>query len=123
MIDGRVTTDGREAVIALDVLGREGRARRTEAVVDTGFTGYLAIPADAAASLGLPERGSETFMLADGSEAVLPVYRGEVLWHGKGLRIPIGQADGGVLIGMSLLRGSRLTVEARPGGETRIEEL
>ncbi len=123
MVTGRVALDGREAVVALDVLDRGGRERRIEAVVDTGFTGYLTLPSDAAASLGLPERGSETFVLADGSEAVLPVYRGEVLWHGRGLRIPVSQADGGALVGMSLLRGSRLTVEARPGGEVRIEEL
>lgn len=123
MITGRVTPDVREAVVALDVLGRQGRAQPIEAVVDTGFTGYLTLPADAAASLNLPERGSETFMLADGSEVVLPVYRGGVLWQGRELRIPISQADGEALVGMSLLRGSRLTVEAAPGGEVLIEEL
>lgn len=123
MITGRVTLDGREAVVALDVLGHEGRSQRIEAVIDTGFTGYLTLPIDATASLGLPERGSETFMLADGSEAVLPVYRGGVLWHGWERRIPISQADGGALVGMSLLRGSRLTVEAEPGGDVRVEEL
>ncbi len=123
MITGRVSPDGREAVVALDVLGREGRGQRIEAVIDTGFTGYLTLPGDAAASLGLPERGSETFMLADGSETILPVYRGGVLWHGRELRIPVSQANGGALVGMSLLRGSRLTVNAEPGGDVRVEEL
>ncbi|MDP9479560.1 MAG: hypothetical protein M3R38_28485 [Actinomycetota bacterium] len=83
MITGRVTPDGREAVISLDVGGPRDRGersyRRIEAVIDTGFTGYLTLPADVAASLGLSERGSERFILADGSEAVLPVYRGRVL--------------------------------------------
>ncbi|MBA2714371.1 MAG: clan AA aspartic protease [Rubrobacteraceae bacterium] len=123
MITGRVTSDGREAVVALYVLGREERSQRIEVVIDTGFTGYLTLPVDATASLGLPERGSETFMLADGSEAVLPVYRGGVVWHGRDLRIPVSQADGGALVGMSLLRGSRLRVDAVPGGDVQIEEL
>lgn len=122
MIIGHVTPDGREAVIFLDMLGREGQIQRIEAVIDTGFTGYLTLPADVTGSLRLPRRGSETFLLADGSEAVLPVYRGRVLWHGREFRIPVSQADGEALVGMSLLRGSRLTVDAVPGGEVRIEE-
>lgn len=67
MITGRVTPDVREVVVALDVLGHQGRAQPIKAIVDTGFTGYLTLPADTAASLNLPGRGSETFMLADGS--------------------------------------------------------
>ncbi len=55
MITGRVTPDGREAVISLDVRGARDRGersyRRIEAVIDTGFTGYLTLPADVAASL------------------------------------------------------------------------
>ncbi len=129
MITGSVTPDGREAVIILDVcdlrrssLRGEKSYQRIEAVIDTGFTGYLTLPADVATSLGLPERGAERFVLADGSEAVLAIYRGRVLWHGRELRIPVSQADGGALVGMSLLRGSRLTVNAVPSGEVLIEE-
>lgn len=123
MITGRLTPDGREAVVALDVLGRDGQGRRIEAVVDTGFTGYLTLPADVAASLGLPQRSSERFILADGSEAVLAVYRGRVLWHDRELRIPVSQGEGEALIGMSLLRGSDLRIEVVAGGEVHIEEL
>ncbi|MGH3089491.1 MAG: hypothetical protein ACRDSJ_19545 [Rubrobacteraceae bacterium] len=67
MITGHVTLDGREAIIPLDIIGRDGQIHRIEAVLDTGFTGYLTLPTDVAGSPGLPRRGSETFVLADGS--------------------------------------------------------
>ena len=43
MIVGAVNTY-REALIPLDTLGSEGREQEVEAIVDTGFTGTLALP-------------------------------------------------------------------------------
>jgi predicted aspartyl protease len=47
-------------------------------VVDTGFTGYLTLPAEVVGSLALPELGTEEIMLADGSKEIASVHRATV---------------------------------------------
>ena len=128
LVAGRVTDDGREAVIALRLssLGGSGRSAEVQAVIDTGFTDWLTIPAGVAEYLGLPVRGSVEAELADGRVERLPIYRVRVSWHGRTRSVKAYAAPGfaeEALIGMSLLRGSRLTVDATPGGTVRIEEL
>jgi hypothetical protein len=53
----------------------------------------------------------------------LGVYDARVLWRGQERFVPVYEAEGGPLVGMSLLRGSRLTVEVEPGGDVVIEDL
>ena len=43
MIEGNVNVH-LEAVVTLPLLGPEGQAREIDAVVDTGFNGYLILP-------------------------------------------------------------------------------
>ena len=45
MMTGRVTTD-REVVIELEVVGSDRAKGKVEAVMDTGFNGYLILPSD-----------------------------------------------------------------------------
>ena len=71
----------------------------------------------------MPREGDIEVELANGEIDELGVYEARVRWHGREVLIPVYEADGGALVGMSLLRGSRLTVEAEPGGEVAIEEL
>lgn len=129
MVTGNVTEDGREAAVALRLSAPAGeaRARRSEevrAVIDSGFTDWLFVPAPVVERLRLPVRGAVDAELADGRVERLPIHRVGVSWHGRTRTVRAYSAPAGeVLIGMSLLRGSRLTVEAEPGGTVRIEEL
>ena len=52
MITGQVTVY-REAVISLSVKGPEGQSREIDAVIDTGFNGFLTLPASLIQELGL----------------------------------------------------------------------
>lgn len=63
---GRVTGDGREATILLRLSppGSTGDSTEVRAVVDTGFTDWLTIPASVAEYLGLPVRGAVDAELA-----------------------------------------------------------
>ncbi len=100
------------------------RSADVRAVIDTGFTDWLTIPADAAEYLGLQVRGSVDVELADGSVERLPIHRVRVSWHGRSRSVrAYGVPGGEALIGMSLLRGSRLTLDSVPGGAVRIEDL
>jgi predicted aspartyl protease len=54
---GRVVSGGREAVVAFPILGSGGTRVEVEAVIDTGFTGHLTLPADVVRYLALSRRG------------------------------------------------------------------
>lgn len=122
-IEGRVTAGGREAVIALEVLGANGRRAWIEAVVDSGFTGYLTLPNEVAMSLSLAPRGSRDAVLADGRVVDLDVYRARVVWHDQERSVSVLGAEGAPLAGMALLSGSELRIRVVGGGEVAVEEL
>lgn len=127
-IVGAVAADGSEDRIPLTVLGapggtREPRAERFEAVIDTGITGQLTLPPGEVLRLGLTPLGSRYVTLADGSEAPLDVFRATVVWDGRRRNVRAFATDGDLLVGMTLLSGSRLTVDVVPGGDLVIEAL
>jgi clan AA aspartic protease len=120
---GRVVLGGQEAVVPLTLLGSDGTRVEVEVVIDTGFTGHLTLPTEVVGSLALTERGFVEVELADGSTSALRVYDARVLWRGQERPVPVYEAEGSSLIGMSLLRGSRLTIDVQPDGEVVIEDL
>jgi clan AA aspartic protease len=119
---GRVADDGREAILPLTVVGRSGVRAEVEATVDTGFTGSLCLPLDIVRSLSAPFVGRGVAVLADGSMVETSYHRVRVLWHGRERAIQALVTKGGPLVGMTLLRGSVLTIAVSPGGEVTIEE-
>lgn len=93
-----------------------------EVVIDTGFTGYLMLPPATVDALSLPFLGTTPATLADGSTAALDVYEARVVWHGRERPVDVLASEGGGLIGMALLYGSRLTIDVVPGGLVVIDE-
>ena len=53
MIEGRIN-DRYEPTITITVTTPEGASREVEAVIDTGFNGFLSLPAELVEELGLP---------------------------------------------------------------------
>jgi clan AA aspartic protease len=119
---GRVATDGREAMLPLTVIGSSGILAEVEATVDTGFTGSLCLPPDVVRYLSVPFIGRGVAVLADGSTVETSYHRARVLWYGHERAVQVLVTEGGPLVGMTLLRGSVLTVEVSPGGEVTVEE-
>ena len=101
----------------------EGRPRSVDVVLDTGFTGYLTLPPESIRQLGLPSVGQRTFELANGELFEFQVYLGSVSWHGRPSDVLVLQSDSVPLLGMTLLWGSRVTMDALNDGEVTIEEL
>jgi clan AA aspartic protease len=120
MIKGIVV--GREAAVEIELLS-PARPVRVEAVIDTGYNGYLTLPANLVTDLGLAFAGYRSGTLADGSTVVLDVYLGQVNWHRQQKEILVAQAAGKPLIGMSLLEGNRLMIDVIEGGSVVIDEL
>lgn len=121
MISGRICN--REAIINVEVSGPAEPPELIEAVIDTGYNGYLTLPSQIVTALRLAFAGHRRGTLADGSVTRLEVYLASVLWHGRQRDVLISQTAGTPLIGMSLLEGSRLTMSVLEGGDVTIEEL
>jgi predicted aspartyl protease len=122
VITGTVTP-AREAVIRLRVLGTGRRSVEIDAVIDPGYDDALTLPGQIIAALGLRWAGPAQATLADGSTVRLNYYRATVLWDGAPRQILVLDAGGGPLVGMSLLYGSRVTLDVVDGGPVTIEPL
>ena len=122
MIHGRVSAN-RDAIIELQILSSTQKDEIVEAVIDTGFNGYLTLPADLVRRLKLQPAGNRRATLGDGTSVVLEVFLAEVIWYGLEREVLVLQAEGGPLIGMSFLYGNRVTMTIINGGDVTIEPL
>ena len=122
MITGSVNTD-LEPIVRLVVLGSGSLQQQVEALVDTGFTGYLTLPPAAITALQLTWLGRDQGTLADGSVLLFDVYRGTVLWNGRPRTIEVEAASAQPLAGMTLLERHRLGIEVIDGGAVTITPL
>ena len=118
-----VVTSNREATIRVLVRGARGQEAEVEAVIDTGFTGFLTLPAQFIANLALSFAGTTRAALADGSEVAMDVFEASVLWDNLERDVVVLAAEGVALVGMALLSGYRVTLEVEGGGSVRIEAL
>ncbi len=115
MIEGAVNAH-LEAVVTLPLLGPAGQTREVDAVVDTGFNGYLVLPPTFVADLGLPVVGDGEAALADGSEAAFDVYGVTMLWDGQQRYVETGAVGIDPLVGMAMLDNHDLSIQVRNGG-------
>ena len=120
MIEGTVNAR-HEAVVHLLIQGPNGRALEIEAVVDTGFGGFLTLPASLVAELALPYSHASQVTLADDTVADLPIHRVALLWDGQPRTIRAHITDSKPLIGMLLLDGYSLRVDVKIGGRVVID--
>ena len=119
MIEG-VVNAAYEPVVTVVVQGQAGRTREIEAVIDTGFSGFLTVTPSLAAELGLDFRGTSRAILADGSEVTLPSYGVTVLWDGQRRYVEADAADTIPLVGMRMLDRHNLNIDVESGGRVVI---
>ena len=130
MIRGRVNATGRDPGltyllprIAVRVAGGNRVFQTEDAIIDTGFTGWLTLPQEAIDDLGLTYYGQRPAVLADNQEKMFDLYGALVSWHGNHRAVLVLQTEGAPLVGMALLRGNRLTIDAWDTGDVVIEEI
>jgi clan AA aspartic protease len=122
MITGYVNAD-HEPIIRIQVLDSSGQIYEQNAIVDTGFNGWLSLPPHLITTLGLTWKRRGRAILADGSNSIFDVYEAVVVWDTQILRIPIDEADSDPLVGMSLMAGYELTIQAVVGGAVVLKQL
>jgi clan AA aspartic protease len=113
----------REATFSLVVGNLDAQRQFINTVIDTGFDGFLSLPADLIARLGLPWTISNPATLGDGSEVLFDFYTGTVIWDGQYCTIDIAESETEPLLGMAMLYGYRLQVDNVEGGIVKIEAL
>jgi predicted aspartyl protease len=119
MIRGVVTSE-KEPILSLRVSGPLGTVD-LKAVIDTGFNDCLALSAKQIELLGLPFEAKLLATLADGEDVETSSYNCTVFWDGQQLEALVIECDGGPLVGMSMLYGHHLHIEAVDGGLVTIE--
>ncbi len=119
---GRVRLSGSEhhATCVLHMWSGDNRVYRVEAVVDTGFTGEVALPERIVDQLRLLQESSTDIRVADGRTANVKVYPLQIEWHGEFRNVEAICTDSFPLIGMALLSGNRLCMMVEESGEVEI---
>ena len=120
MIVGQVAQD--EPLVTLSVEGYQGSVS-LRAVIDTGFSGFLALPQSTIQQCGFNQIDIQNVVLADGSARRVTVYEAIVTWDDDLRTVPAYGVSGGALVGMKMLRGNILTIEVEAGGEVTIETI
>ena len=112
-----------EATLTVVVGNSNRKLEAFNTVIDTGFSGFLSLPSSMIASLSLPWSASDIVTLGDGSETLFDLYTGIVIWDGQYREIYIAESETEPLLGMALLYGYRLQVDAVEGGLVKVEAL
>jgi clan AA aspartic protease len=118
-----VVNNNCEAIIKVAVGGVNLPKIAIDAVIDTGFTGFLSLPLSIITDLDLPWHYRDIGILGDGSEAVFEIYKASVIWDSQNQVIDVATSDSDLLVGMSLLYGFKLQIETIEGGLVTIEAL
>ena len=119
MITGIVSAD-LAAIVRLRIRAPSGEELELDVVVDTGFSGWISLPSAIVSQLELPWSRRGMGELADGSAAIFDIYEGAVVWDSQVRRVWVDEIDAAPLLGMSLLDGHKLTIEAWAGGDVTI---
>jgi clan AA aspartic protease len=112
MIFGEFSSKG-ELIFEISLIAADGDIIPVNALLDTGFTGWLAIDNQDAESLGwLLERDREDMQTA-GGEADFSVYAGNVLIDGEEFATEVvgGDRISDILLGVRWLQTKRLVAD------------
>lgn len=122
MIHG-VVNQRREATLSIIVANADGQQQVADAVIDTGYNGFLTLPSKIITALDLSWNAADILTLGDGSAAIFDLYAATVIWDGQRREIDVAESETAPLIGMALLNGYRLQVDAIVGGIVKVEAL
>jgi clan AA aspartic protease len=112
-----------EATLSLVVSNANRQSQLIDAVIDTGYTGFLSLPREIIIAVNLPWTGIDRGTLGDGSEVTFEIYAATIIWNGQYRNIPVNEAETDPLVGMSLLHGYDLYIRAVAGGNVTIKAI
>ena len=114
---------GRQPRIEVPLILPGQRQLAVEFVIDTGFDGFLMLPANAVMALGLPFLYRLDANLADDRRKSAAVHGAVILWNEQEIDVQVLALGRRPLLGTLLLEGYRITIPFHDGGEVTIELL
>lgn len=78
------------------------------------------LPLPTIESLSLPWIFRDVATLGDGSEVIFDMYRSIIIWDGQLQVVDVAASDAHPLVGISLLNGFKLEIEAVESGSVTI---
>ncbi len=111
-----------EATLSI-VVKNDSATQLVDAVIDTGFSGFLTLPSDIISALGLSWEGRDVATLGDGTSCTFEVFLAIVIWNGQYREVYVNESETVPLIGMRLLRGYDLRIQTIEEGSVVIESL
>ena len=112
-----------EATIRLLLHGPGSQEQEIDAVIDTGFNGFLTLSSAPVRQLSLTHLGQSRALLANGQEELLDLYEVTLLWDGHWRAVETDATDTDALVGMALLYRYSVSIEAVEGGQVVIAAL
>ncbi len=112
MIEGKFSSDN-ELIFEIDFVAEDGLTITVDALLDTGFTDWLAVNTQDAISLGWQLVDNEETRLTASGEAQFNIYAGTISLDGQDFTIPVIAGDdiAEVLLGLPWLLTRRLVVD------------
>jgi clan AA aspartic protease len=92
-------------------------------VIDTGFNDYLTLPPPAVGAMNLPLYSSMPVRLADGSETLLSVHLGTIVWDDIEKVVPILASGYKPLLGTAMMEGYHLEIDFEDDGLISLQKL
>lgn len=121
MMTGTVTAD-REILLSLNLLAADGSNVSVQAMLDTGFNGFLTLPPALLQVMAAKPVGTRRAELGDGQVTELRAFAVTVVWHEVPRELLAIAAETTPVIGMSLLWGSRVSFHAQEDGAVTVED-
>ena len=119
MISGQINSNI-EAVISVPIRDNDGQICTCQAVIDTGFSGYLTLPLSLVSTLQLPIIETRAFTLGDNQRVDFDLYSATIVWDGDVREILALASEAFPLVGMSLLKVFHLSMDIIDGGEVSL---
>lgn len=103
--------------VTVILFDRNGQRHWHRPLLDTGFNGGMTLPAEKIDELELEYLTNTRMMLADGNLVAVPTYEIPVLWRDEIKIVKVFRMEGDPLLGMELMRGSRIEFDSMHLGE------
>ena len=111
MIEG-IVNNFDEPIIKLDIHLSGNNSKKVNAIIDTGFNGYISIPTTIIEESNWDFLGTEEYELANGDIVEERVYLGKIIFDGDELQVfSLTNRTKDVLIGTKVLKNKILKVD------------
>ena len=112
-----------EATIPLVLRDPAGVRLTVNALIDTGFSGPLALSRAILATIGASWHSEGQAVMGDGTFKRFDFFSVEVEWQGAWRSVLAWEVSGDALLRMELIAGHELRIAAKPGGIVEITPL